>query len=290
MFKLSLRLLSTSSNLLKGYSTVEPVHHLVKVKKLTLGKRFDDLKLSKDDVRRPSFKPKDIYQDRVAEHYHNTLASDLMLNLYQHDVETVVGSKKRKWDPSSPYSALRQLRKPKGHTRAQKDVHPMAPKRIPQLTGISLNLYNKDALEYPWANVSSRVLLAQLTNVKPKVLRNKSNVLQWKVRAGKVCGCKVELQGREMHRFLTTLTELVLPRLRSFQGIKESSGDHNGNITFGLQPDDVKYFPEVENFAELFPNLWGFHITLKTSAETDSQAQTLLSSLGFPFYKESKHK
>lgn len=279
---------TSATNLKVGYSTVKPVHHLIPIKKQVLSKRFPELNIPKDDIRSPQYKPRDIYQDRVQEYYHNTLQSDLMLSLYEHDAQTERGIKARLWGEDSPYAVYRRDRKPKGLSRATRDVKPIKFNNVPELTGITLNLYNKDALEEPWINISARLQLAQITNVKPKILYNRSNVLSWKVREGKECGCKVDLEGRDMTRFLSTLVELVLPRIRTFQGIKDTSGDRSGNITFGFTLEEVKFFPEIENFQELFPNLFGFHVTFKTSAGTDERARTLLTSLGLPFYKEVK--
>ncbi|KAL7663224.1 Large ribosomal subunit protein uL5 C-terminal domain-containing protein [[Candida] zeylanoides] len=279
---------TSATNLKVGYSTVKPVHHLIPIKKQVLSKRFPELNIPKDDIRSPQYKPRDIYQDRVQDYYHNTLQSDLMLSLYEHEAQTERGIKARSWGEDSPYAVYRRDRKPKGLSRATRDVKPIKFNNIPELTGITLNLYNKDALEEPWINISARLQLAQITNVKPKILYNRSNVLSWKVREGKECGCKVDLEGRDMTRFLSTLVELVLPRIRTFQGIKDTSGDRSGNITFGFTSEEVKFFPEIENFQELFPNLFGFHVTFKTTAGTDERARTLLTSLGLPFYKEVK--
>lgn len=266
-----------------GYSTVEPVHHLVPINKSALKPGLKELLLPKDDIRSVGYKPTNIGQDRVRDYYQHQLQSNLMLQLYQHEQETVRGSKPRHWGVDSPYKLYRKMRKPKGLSRPTKDIHPINKSNIPELTGININLYNKDALEESWLNISSRLQIAQITNVKPKRIYNRSNILPWKCRVGKPCGCKVELAGEDMTQFLSTLTELVLPRIRTFKGISKKSGDKNGNISFGLSPEDVKYFPEIENFQELFPNLFGFNITFKTSARTDDQARLLLSSLGLPF-------
>lgn len=284
MLKLRVRLFSTTSPLSKtGYSTVKPVHHLIEISKPALSPRYQPLLIPKDDIESIGFKPTEIGQDRLSEHYYNTLQSDLMLHFYEHEAQTIEGNKKREWEPTSPYALYRNLKKPRGTGRATRDVKPIGPKNVPELTGIVINLYNKAALDEGWLNISSRLQLSQLTNVKAKQLYNKSNVLQWKVREGKPCGSKVELTGRDMTQFFSTLTELVLPRIRTFEGIKNSSGDSNGNISFGLEPEDVKYFPEIENFQEAFPNIFGFNVTLQTSARTDEAARTLLSSLGMPF-------
>lgn len=267
-----------------GYSTVDPVHHLVPINKTALKPRYREVLIPKDDIESVGFKPVDICQDRVQEHYYNTVQPDLMLQQYEHGATVVEGNKNQSWGRHSPYALYRNMKRPKGLGRATRDVHPIGPRNVPELSAISINCYNSDALEESWLNISTRLQFAQITNVKAKQTYNKSNILPWKVREGKPCGAKVELTGRDMTQFVSTLTELVLPRIRTFQGIKNTSGDNGGNITFGLDPEDVKFFPEIENFQELFPNLFGFHITFKTTARTDEQARILLSAMGLPFY------
>lgn len=266
-----------------GYSTVEPVHHLVEVNKAALSPKYQDLLKPKDDITSLAFKPTEYDQDRVKEYYHNNLQSDLLLMLYDHEAETRKGLKIRKWEPDSPYALYRNWKKPRRVNRPTRDIHPITAENIPELESISINLFCKDALIEPWLNISARLQIAQITNVKPKLTKTRVNYQQWKLRKGKKCGCKAELTGLDMSQFLTTLTELVLPRIRTFKGIKSTAGDRAGNITFGLDPEDVKFFPEIENFQDLYPNLFGFHITFKTSARTDQAARTLLSSLGLPF-------
>lgn len=279
------RLFSGSASVHRtGYSTVHPVHHLVKVNKPALKPAYQSLLIPKDDIKSVGFKPSEIDQDRVAEHYENVIKSDLLLHNYQHDSAVIKGNKKRSWGEDSPYKLYRNLKKPKGVSRPTKDVHPIRYDNVPEVSLIIIQAYNRDALEESWLNISTRLQLSQITNVKAKQIYAKANILPWRLRRGKPCGGKVELTGRDMSQFISTLTELVLPRIRTFQGIKNTSGDNNGNITFGLDPEDVKGFPEIENFQELFPNLTGMHITFKTNAGTDDRARTLLSSLGFPFY------
>lgn len=265
-----------------GYSTVHPVHHLVNVEKSALKPGLQELLIPKDDIRSIGYKPTEISQDRLHEYYLDTLQPDLLLLNYRHGAETIVGEKKRSWGTDSPYKLYRNMRKPRGVSRARPDIRPISYKNIPELRAISIQAFNKYALDEPWLNISTRLQLAQITNVKAKQLHAKSNELKWKLREGKPCGAKLELEGLDMSQFLSTLTELVLPRIRTFQGIKNTSGDTHGNITFGLDPESIKFFPEIENFQELFPNLCGMHITFKTSARTDEQARTLLSSLGIP--------
>jgi large subunit ribosomal protein L5 len=267
-----------------GYSSVQPVHHLVPISKTALKPGYKELLVPKDDITSVGFKPTETRQDRVAEYFENSVKSDLMLHFYDHNSEVIEGNKRRSWGTDSPYKLYRNLKKPKGVSRPTRDIHPITNKNIPQVTSVVIQAFEKNALEESWLNISTRLQLAQITNVKPKQIFARANILPWRLREGKPCGAKVELFNNDMNQFISTLTEIVLPRIRTFRGIKNTSGDNGGNITFGLNPEDVKNFPEIENFQELFPNLTGMHITFKTTARTDEQARTLISTLGFPFF------
>lgn len=284
MSRVFIRQFSRSTQVLKGYSTVQPVHHLVKVQKARLKPGLEQLLMEKDDIRAIKFRPTEIAQDRVADYYNNTLKSDLLLQLYKHDAEVIEGKSKRSWGTDSPYKLFRPLKKPRGSARATPPVMPISNENIPEITEIVVQSYNKQAMERPWLDISTRLQLAQITNVKPKRLYTKANILLWKMRKGRPCGGKSTLTGLDASQFITTLTELVLPRIRTFRGIKNTSGDRNGNISFGLNIEDIGFFPEIEAYQELFPSLSGLQITFKTTAKTDEQAKTLLSGLGFPFY------
>ena len=55
---------------------------------------------------------------------------------------------------------------------------------------------------------------------------------------------------------------------------------------FGLEPDMVGMFPEVEVNYDAYPPrmIPGMHVTIHTSASTDKDARLLLQQMGVPFY------
>jgi large subunit ribosomal protein L5 len=57
---------------------------------------------------------------------------------------------------------------------------------------------------------------------------------------------KAELRGEDMEHFFGKLVDVVLPRLKDWPGVKGTSGDSSGNITFGLSQEQVALFPEIE--------------------------------------------
>lgn len=49
-----------------------------------------------------------------------------------------------------------------------------------------------------------------------------------------------------MYHFVGKLIDVVMPKIKDWKGVKGTSGDSSGNITFGLEPENVALFPEIE--------------------------------------------
>ncbi|SCU86982.1 LAME_0D08328g1_1 [Lachancea meyersii CBS 8951] len=281
---------SSSRSCKAACSLVKPVHHLVKIDKLRLSPRFKELKYAKNDIRSPAFKPVATHQDRVNGHYHATIQPDLLLINYSHNAQTKVGVKNREWDYSSPYHLNRQPRKPKGSAAQLPNMQPIKWHNVPAIESVVLNCYVRESKENQVLPVSAALQLQQLTGCKPQPVYARTDVPSWKVRRGTHMGAKVELRGRPMTQFLSTLTEIVLPRIREYKGISNKSGNRFGCLSFGLTSEDVKFFPEIESNQDLWPKTFGLHININSTAQDDVQARTLVSGFGFPFHGPEKIK
>ena len=123
--------------------------------------------------------------------------------------------------------------------------------------------------------------LSQITGQKPVLTKAKKAIAGFKIREGQDIGAKVTLRGEKMFHFFEKLVSIVLPRLRDFRGVSESSLDGKGNFTLGFS--EINLFPEVEYTRSEKPI--GLEITIRTSARTDEEAKALLSELGMPFRK-----
>ncbi len=121
--------------------------------------------------------------------------------------------------------------------------------------------------------------LGQITGQKPVVTRAKKSIAAFKVRQGQAIGAMVTLRGDRMYEFFDRLVNIVLPRVRDFRGVSSKSFDGRGNYTIGLH--DQLIFPEISY--EKVDKLKGMNVTIVTTAQTDSQARTLLKHMGMPF-------
>ena len=63
--------------------------------------------------------------------------------------------------------------------------------------------------------------LGQITGQKPVVTRAKKSIAAFKVRQGQSIGAMVTLRGDRMYEFFDRLVNIVLPRVRDFQGSVE---------------------------------------------------------------------
>ena len=123
--------------------------------------------------------------------------------------------------------------------------------------------------------------LTTISGQKAVATISKKDVASFKLRKGMPIGAKVTLRGERMYEFLDRLITSALPRVRDFSGIKASGFDGRGNYNLGVSEQII--FPEID--IDKVNKISGMDITFVTSAETDKEAQSLLSELGLPFKK-----
>jgi len=107
---------------------------------------------------------------------------------------------------------------------------------------------------------------------------SKKDISNFKLRKGMPIGVRVTLRATKMYEFLERLITASLPRIRDFQGVKETF-DKRGNYTLGVTEQII--FPEIE--VDKISNILGMDITFVTSAQTDEEGYALLKQFGIPF-------
>ena len=123
--------------------------------------------------------------------------------------------------------------------------------------------------------------LADITGQKAKVTKAKKSIANFKLREGAPIGLTVTLRGKRMYDFLTKLINIVLPRVRDFQGVPDKSFDSNGNYTLGISEQIV--FPEIE-YGKI-DKIRGLEMTIVTQSGDSKISKRLLELLGMPFKK-----
>lgn len=126
-------------------------------------------------------------------------------------------------------------------------------------------------------------ILGQMPYPRPA----KKSIAGFKIREGMVLGMAATLRGKRMKQFLDRVINIVLPRIRDFQGLKLNSVDQNGNFTFGIKEHVV--FPEIV-LEESRVN-FGIEITLVPRRPMDKkEAIEFYRELGLPLQKSKEEK
>ncbi|VBB76246.1 Putative mitochondrial LSU ribosomal protein L7 precursor [Podospora comata] len=232
---------------------------------------------------------------RLRQTYLSTVASDIMTLTYNHippgTPKKETPQRLREWDDSSPYHANRSLRAPRGAPvlpLLERDVNFT---NIPEIKEITLAAYVPAALQDMDNLLVARAALLAITGVLPEMTKTRTNVQQWKIRAGEFAGCKVTVRGNEAYEFFDRCVNLVFPRIKDWRGIEATTGDSSGNLAWGFTPEELKLFPEMEVNLGMYPPKMvpGCRVYVKTTATSDRQARLLLQAMGLPFFGEVKN-
>ncbi|WP_185876637.1 50S ribosomal protein L5 [Blattabacterium cuenoti] len=142
--------------------------------------------------------------------------------------------------------------------------------------GIGLSILDKKIIDFSIKEITN------ITGQKAIFCYSKHDESGFKLRKGTPIGVKVTLRRTKMFEFLERLIFVSLPRVRDFNGVKESSFDGQGNYNIGIVEQVI--YPEI-NIDEIRKNM-GMNITFVTSSKNDIEAKTLLSFFGVPFKRK----
>lgn len=155
---------------------------------------------------------------------------------------------------------------------------------VPKVNKVVLNIGLKEAAHDKGVLEKAADQLTTIAGQKPKVTRAKLSIAGFKVREGDPVGLTVTLRGKRMYDFMTKLFNIVLPRVRDFQGVSRTAFDNGGNYTLGLAEQIV--FPEID-YAKV-DKIRGLEITFVIRGGDVKMAHRLLELLGMPFEKEGR--
>ena len=151
--------------------------------------------------------------------------------------------------------------------------------QIPKLEKIVLNMGLGSDKDNPKGIESALEEMALIAGQKTIITKAKKSVANFKVREGQNVGAKVTLRGDRMYYFADKLMNIVLPRVRDFRGIPDTSFDGRGNYAMGVKEQLI--FPEISY--DDVDKIRGMDIVFVTTAKTDEEARALLQFLGMPF-------
>lgn len=159
-----------------------------------------------------------------------------------------------------------------------KITNPMAVPRIIKVVvnvGAGEAVTNKNVIE----KIQEQIQI--ITGQKTVVTKARRSVSAFKIREGLPIGVKVTLRGKSMYDFLEKLIKIVIPRLRDFRGINDSTVDQNGNLNLGFTEQTI--FPEID--FDKVDRIRGLEVTVVTNARNREIGLTFFEKLGIPFKK-----
>jgi len=151
--------------------------------------------------------------------------------------------------------------------------------QVPRLKKIVLNIGLGEATTNAKAIESAQKDLAAISGQHPVITRAKKSIAAFKLRAGMPIGVVVTLRGKILWDFLNKFMNIVLPRIRDFQGVSLNSFDKRGNYTLGLKEQIA--FPEIE--FDKVEKIRGLQITIVTTSQKVEEGKRLLELMGMPF-------
>ncbi|MCR4333664.1 MAG: 50S ribosomal protein L5, partial [Patescibacteria group bacterium] len=120
--------------------------------------------------------------------------------------------------------------------------------------------------------------LMKITGQKPAARGARLSIAAFKVREGDTVGLQTTLRGARMYDFLDKLIHIALPRTRDFRGLSAKAIDDMGNITLGIKENTI--FPETSD--EDLKDVFGFAITVVTTAKSKPEAEAFFRHIGMP--------
>ena len=123
--------------------------------------------------------------------------------------------------------------------------------------------------------------IAKITGQKPALRSAKKSVASFKLREGDPIGVVVNLRGKRMYGFFDKLINVAIPRTKDFRGLETKIVDDIGNMTMAVREHTI--FPEVAD--EELKDVFGFAITIVTTAKTREEGLEFFKYLGIPFKK-----
>lgn len=155
---------------------------------------------------------------------------------------------------------------------------------VPKIEKITINTSSSDFKSDKDFLAKTKEWLTVITGQKPQETKARLSIAGFNVREGDVVGLKTTLHGDKMYDFYQKLVNLVLPRLKDFQGVGRNHFDNQGNYTLGFHEQII--FPEIEY--DKIGRIQGLEVTITTSTPDPKQAFALLQALGMPFAKEEE--
>ena len=156
--------------------------------------------------------------------------------------------------------------------------------QIPKLEKIVINVGLGRAKDEKRLLEVAANTIRKITGQQPIETVAKQSIATFKLREGNKIGVKVTLRGERMYEFADRFINIVLPRLRDFHGVPETSFDAQGNYSVGITDQSV--FPELTYEDTSTPH--GLQAIFAIRSASPEHSRLLLEKFGMPFAKGDK--
>ena len=176
-----------------------------------------------------------------------------------------------------PMAALKEKYQKEVIPKMMKEFGYKSPMAVPKFEKVAVNI-GVGRMQDEKSRETVLKALALITGQKLRPRPARVAISAFKTREGLVIGYAATLRGARMYHFIERLIRIALPRTRDFQGIDEKSFDERGNLTIGVKEHIV--FPEM--IGEDIKSIFGFEITVVTTARHRKEGIALMRHMGFP--------
>lgn len=170
---------------------------------------------------------------------------------------------------------------PEMYEKIRKELNLKNPMTTPKVTKIVLNIGVGESVMNKNAVQRAQEQLTQIAGQKAVITKARKSISAFKIRKGFPIGVKVTLRGKKMNYFLQKLVTIIIPRIRDFKGIPDSSVDGNGNLNLGFYEQTI--FPEIEY--DKIDRIRGLQITIVSTAKNKEAGKKLFEVIGIQFKK-----
>lgn len=153
------------------------------------------------------------------------------------------------------------------------------PMAVPRITKVVINVGAGEAVANKNVIGHIQEQLGLIAGQKPIITKARKSISAFKIRAGMPLGVKVTLRGKNMYFFLEKMIKIVIPRIRDFRGISQSTVDGHGNLNIGFGEQTL--FPEID--FDKVDKVRGLEVTVVTDARNREKGKKLFELLGIPF-------
>ena len=173
---------------------------------------------------------------------------------------------------------LKNLYHTKLKKELQKELQLPSIMRVPSFEKIVISTSFGDLLGKPQQIDEVINNLFLITGQKPIKTVVKNAIANFHIRKGMVIGAKVTLRRTIMYEFLDKLINIIIPRVKDFQGFSVKNFDKWGNYSFGIKEHLI--FPEIN--IDKVSYMHGMGITFTINSWKAEHSISLLKKLNFP--------